>query len=32
MISSPKTIEAAQKVSPTITRTDSVRVTVQAAQ
>lgn len=32
MISSPKTIEAAQKVSPTITRTDSVRVTVQATQ
>jgi len=31
-ISSPQTIEAAQKVSPSITRTDSVRVTVEAAQ
>jgi hypothetical protein len=32
MISSPKTIEAAQWVSPTITRTVSVRVTAEAAQ
>lgn len=31
-ISSPLTIEAARKVSPSITRTDAVRVTVQAAQ
>ena len=32
MISSPKTIEAAQWISPTITRTVTVRVTAEAAQ